>query len=76
MNGTWHYKGFECWIERDVEDDCVKNWHYYKGADGVTHTMPLSPYVHEDAMRAWIDAGCPKPVAPQHSFSFYGGKLR
>jgi len=75
MNGTFQHKGFSCWIEQDVEDDNIKNFHYYKGADGVTRTMPLSPYVHEDAMRAWIDAGCPRPAPAHHDFSFTNGKL-
>jgi hypothetical protein len=76
MNGEWQYKGFTCWIEHDVEEDNIKNWHYYRGADGVAKTMPLSPYVHEDAMRAWIDAGCPQPIPPHYSFYFVGGILK
>jgi hypothetical protein len=72
-NHTWVHGGFECWMEQDVEDDCIKNWHYYR-ADGVTNTMPLSPYVGEEAMRAWIDAGC--PAHPRNgNFTLTDGKL-
>ena len=71
---TWVYKGYECWIEQDVEDDCIKNWHHYRGADGVTRTMPLSPYEHEPAMMAWIDAGCPDHPR-KGNFMLRDGKL-
>lgn len=68
------YKGFECWIEQEEEEDNIKNFHFFR-KNGITKSMPLSPYTGKEAMFAWIDAGCPQPTAPRHDFSFVNGKL-
>ena len=56
----WTYKGCVCQIEYEFEDDCIKAWHYVKKPDGTVIFAPLSPYVEEKALEAWIDANFPK----------------
>lgn len=75
-NGKWSYRGYTCWIEVDYEEDNMKNWHYYTepGSD-VVKLMPLSPYVAEDAMRAWIREGCPKHPSCVGNFTLIHGRL-
>lgn len=76
LYNVWTYKGYECWIEEDKEDDVTKKWHMYRkaGTNDKPKWMPLSPYVDSYAMKLWIDAGCPK--SPDgHSMTVRDGKL-
>ena len=69
------YNGFEIWIERDVEEDCIKNWHMYRpaGSNEAPRWAPLSPYEGMDTFRLWIGAGC--PTKKGGNFLVLDGKL-
>tara|TARA_Y100000004_G_scaffold189306_1_gene244697 strand:- start:1462 stop:1680 length:219 start_codon:yes stop_codon:yes gene_type:complete len=41
---TWEYKGYNCLIEFDVEEDNVKAFHFVYPPEGDTLFLKISPY--------------------------------
>lgn len=54
------YKGYNCRIEHDYEEDNVKAWHIVVDQFGKETTADITPYDSSpEVLRLWIDAGMP-----------------
>lgn len=63
------YKGHQCTITHDFEEDCVKAWHTVILPDGSKVVADITPYdSRQKTVQLWIDAGYPKRigVGPLH----------
>lgn len=69
MYQEWIYKGHFCQIERDIEDDCIKHFHYVTLPEGRKLFADITPYDSSKlTVNMWIDKGYPqrKGVGPLH----------
>jgi hypothetical protein len=58
------YKGYNCRIEHEYEEDNIKAWHIVVGPDGKEITADITPYDSStETLRLWIDAGMPKRIS-------------
>jgi|694.fasta_scaffold03186_34 hypothetical protein len=57
------YKGYNCRIEHEYEEDNVKAWHIVVDKDGKQITADITPYDSStETLRLWIDAGMPSRI--------------
>jgi len=58
--GFWFYKGHECHIELDYEDDNIKAFHSIKTPNGDSMFADISPYdIDHATVEMWIDLNYP-----------------
>ncbi|MFM9151737.1 MAG: hypothetical protein ACKOPU_05650 [Candidatus Planktophila sp.] len=58
------YKGFNCRIEHEYEEDNIKAWHYAVDRNGKEFFADITPYDSSpETLRLWIDAGMPKRIS-------------
>lgn len=56
----WNYKGHQCWIELEYEEDNIKAYHMVITPAGALMSANISPYDRSrETVELWIDAGYP-----------------
>lgn len=56
----WTYKGHQCWVELEYEEDNMKAHHFVITPGGALMFANVSPYDRSRrSVEAWIDAGYP-----------------
>lgn len=57
------YKGHQCIIEIDYEEDNIKAFHFVVKPDGTRLWADISPYDStKETVKLWIDAGYPERI--------------
>jgi hypothetical protein len=58
------YKGHQCWIVQEVEEDNIKAFHYVRLPSGEVKFADISPYNYNiRTIQVWIDADYPNRVS-------------